>query len=170
MRISDWSSDVCSSDLHRQRIGIAPALFLAIDDTRREGDGPRRQLEQIAVEISRDRRKLVAAAVARGEEDIVENLGRQIAEAKIIGAGNRCAGRQAAFAGVERVGDALEIGDVGRPIYRSIATEAARDFPAPIIPQLAAPAKGDLPGVGFLKEVAGPRNRRSVVWGTSVAK
>src|SRR3546814_6160046 len=77
--------------------------------------------------------------------------------AKIIGAGNRCAGRQAAFAGVERVGDALEIGDVGRPIYRSIATEAARDFPAPIIRQLAAQAKGALPGVGFLKELAGPR-------------
>src|SRR3546814_11613885 len=37
------------------------------------------------------------------------------------------------------------------------ATEAARDFPAPVIRQLAAQAKGALPGVGFLKELAGPR-------------
>src|SRR3546814_2980963 len=43
--------------------------------------------------------------------------------AEIIGAGNRRARGEAALAGVERVGDALEIGDVGRPIDRSIATE-----------------------------------------------
>src|SRR3546814_9077371 len=37
------------------------------------------------------------------------------------------------------------------------SSDLARDFPAPIIRQLAAQAKGALPGVGFLKELAGPR-------------
>src|SRR3546814_19309653 len=82
MRISDWSSDVCSSDLlvgvgnaeHRQRIGIAPAFLLAIDHTSREGDGSCGQLEQVAVEVGGHCCQLVAAAIARGEEDIIEHF------------------------------------------------------------------------------------------------
>src|SRR3546814_9241780 len=102
MRMSDWSSDVCSSDL----------------------------------------REFVAAAIARGKENIVECLRCQIAEAEIIGARDRRAGRKTAFAGIECIGDALEISDVGRAVDRGIAAERARDLPAPIVRQLATEAKG----------------------------
>src|SRR3546814_13166110 len=46
MRISDWSSDVCSSDLGRQRVEQPGAQLSAIDP------GPVRQLEFLALSPS----------------------------------------------------------------------------------------------------------------------
>src|SRR3546814_8629060 len=49
MRISDWSSDVCSSDLRRQRIGRAGKRFERIERRlggARLGEGQRLDLEQ----------------------------------------------------------------------------------------------------------------------------
>src|SRR3546814_3074098 len=93
---------------HGQRIGVAPTLLLAIDDARGERHGSCRQFEEVAVEIGGDRREFVAAAIARGEENIVECLRCQIADAEIIGARDRRAGRKPAFAGIECIGKSEE--------------------------------------------------------------
>src|SRR3546814_20749168 len=57
---------------------------------------------------------------------------------------------------VERVGDIGEVGDIGRTIDRSVAAERARNFPGPVIGELAAKAEGALPGFGLLEEFSRP--------------
>src|SRR3546814_17414943 len=47
-------------------------------------------------------------------------------------------------------------GDMCRTIYRSVAAERARNFPGPVIGELAAKAEGALPGFGLLEEFSRP--------------
>ncbi|KIU01205.1 hypothetical protein QU38_02465, partial [Staphylococcus aureus] len=138
----------------RQRVGIAPAFFAPIDHAGGEGHRAGWKGEEIAVEVSRDRAEFVASAIARGEQNIIQNLRCQVSEPKIVTAGDGRARRAGAFAPVERVRDALEIGDVGRAVDGRVTPEAARDFPGPVGRQLAAQPEGALPGIGLLGEVA----------------
>src|SRR3546814_5519432 len=62
----------------------------------------------------------------------------------------------AALGAVERVGDIGEVGDICRTIDRSVAAERARNFPGPVIGELAAKAEGALPGFGLLEEFSRP--------------
>src|SRR3546814_15371996 len=71
MRISDWSSDVCSSDLHQGRLlhrldHVGDGVGLA-----RTGDAEQRLLRQAALETVdqlRDRLRLVASGLERRDE------------------------------------------------------------------------------------------------------
>src|SRR3546814_10969235 len=88
--------------------------------------------------------------------DIGEHRRGDVARAQISGAGDRRAGRHAALGAVERVGDIGEVGDIGRTIDRSVAAERARNFPGPVIGELAAKAEGALPDFGLLEEFSRP--------------
>src|SRR3546814_17883596 len=78
MRISDWSSDVCSSDLHRHIIAFD-------EDLRRRAvapidDAPVRALRPILVALLRgDGARVAAVGVERREpeEDVLESLDRR---------------------------------------------------------------------------------------------
>src|SRR3546814_8712038 len=94
MRISDWSSDVCSSDLHAVRAGFelqagedpwpgdlrarllvaADLGFRGVDDL----EAPALQLGEALVhaqEVSREERRLVAAGAGAHLEDGVARVG-----------------------------------------------------------------------------------------------
>src|SRR3546814_4262866 len=90
MRISDWSSDVCSSDLRGKRpqmAAIAEAgadLVIVTDDNPRGEDGDAIVADIVAgfskpaaVVVERDRRKAIARAVGEaGADDIVLIAGK----------------------------------------------------------------------------------------------
>src|SRR3546814_7189805 len=87
MRISDWSSDVCSSDLRYQRLRLDARQRLVVKARRRQRqfqqlEGPRTVVSQggqvdgdvIAVSVEADRDRLVA-------HGILEIVGFQVAGA-----------------------------------------------------------------------------------------
>src|SRR3546814_18643792 len=78
----------------------------------------------------------------------------QFTEAEIVGAGDRRTGREAALGRIERIRDALEIGDVGRTINRCVAAKGPRDFPAPVVRQFASQTESTLPVFSFLEALA----------------
>src|SRR3546814_6133424 len=59
MRISDWSSDVCSSDLHAEQLAMPERLT-----GRRKTDALRRRLQQIVSSVSLQQSGLLVIAVA----------------------------------------------------------------------------------------------------------
>src|SRR3546814_18435360 len=59
MRISDWSSDVCSSDLHRRRLQRSLAMTAAA-----LGRGAQRALEARIAELERENAKMVTLSDA----------------------------------------------------------------------------------------------------------
>ena len=63
---------------------------------------------------------------------------RHITGAEIVGAWDRGSSSKAANAGVHRVADPLEVGDVRHAVEAGVATVASGHFPLPIIGKLAA--------------------------------
>src|SRR3546814_3403150 len=94
MRISDWSSDVCSSDLHFERLGLLRDVGIPLRHMRHEACGKRlaerrmrhaERLEDMVLDIG------VEIFAADALDDIARERGR------VIGIGRRRAGREDAF-------------------------------------------------------------------------
>src|SRR3546814_3594080 len=70
MRISDWSSDVCSSDLAREKDAVDPARARARDDIGKDAQLDiamlRDSREQIAIDAARSADRLAIMKGARG--------------------------------------------------------------------------------------------------------
>src|SRR3546814_18754686 len=89
MRISDWSSDVCSSDLHAARLG--QRLFHVRNVAQTEGDavgGDRAVGQRQAFGVAANPRETLHQATVDGAVAADrQHLGRQVADDHLPGAG-----------------------------------------------------------------------------------
>src|SRR3546814_16177589 len=89
MRISDWSSDVCSSDLHLKRLGIDLPDQVEIDeavvDRRHQRVGAGREVAREDVVAARRIGDQIVGAFGEARDLFVEFLDRRRSEARRVG-------------------------------------------------------------------------------------